>query len=484
VVTPLAGVLELSNIVMLFLLLVVGVGLRLGRGPAVLAAFLGVVLFDLFFVSPRFSLAVSDVQYLVTFAVMLVVALVVGQLTAGLKVQAAAAMQRERRVRSLYDMSRDLSAALLPEQVGEIAARFLRAEFRARSSLLLADDANHLEALAGGEAPVDLGVAQWSFDRAEPAGRGTGTLPASPCLVVPLKAPMRVRGVLVLELPGSAQLGPEPMRLLGTCASLLAISLERIHYIEVARTSTVQIESERLRNSLLSAISHDLRTPLASLVGLSDALGLTEPPLSAAQREVADAIRDSALRMSAQVNNLLDMARLEAGAAPLHRDWQPLEEVVGSALAASSEALAGRSLHVNLPDDLPLLHLDAVLFERVLVNLLENAAKYTPSGSAITLGAEATTREVSLWVDDEGPGLPEGAQERIFEKFERGSRESSLPGVGLGLAICRAIVQAHGGRIQGSNRRAHGSIAGARFTIVLPRGEPPQDDGTGKSTTL
>lgn len=484
VATPLAGVLELSNIVMLFLLLVVGVGLRLGRGPAVLAAFLGVVLFDLFFVSPRFSLAVSDVQYLVTFAVMLVVALVVGQLTAGLKVQAAAAMQRERRVRSLYDMSRDLSAALLPEQVGEIAARFLRAEFSARSTLLLADDANHLEALAGGEAPVDLGVAQWSFDRAESAGRGTGTLPASPCLVVPLKAPMRVRGVLVLELPGSAQLGPEPMRLLDTCASLLAISLERIHYIEVARTSTVQIESERLRNSLLSAISHDLRTPLASLVGLSDALGLTEPPLSAAQREVADAIRDSALRMSAQVNNLLDMARLEAGAAPLHRDWQPLEEVVGSALAASSEALAGRALHVNLPDDLPLLHLDAVLFERVLVNLLENAAKYTPSGSAITLGAEATTREVSLWVDDEGPGLPEGAQERIFEKFERGSRESSLPGVGLGLAICRAIVQAHGGRIQGSNRRAHGSIAGARFTIVLPRGEPPQDDGTGKSTTL
>ncbi len=481
--TPMAGVLELSNIVMLFLLVVVGVGLRFGRGPAVLAAFLGVALFDLFFVPPRFSLAVSDVQYLVTFAVMLVVALVVGQLTAGLKVQAAAAMQRERRVRSLYDMSRDLSAALLPEQVGEIAARFLRAEFRARSSLLVADDTNHLEPLAGAEAPVDLGVAQWSFDHAESAGRGTGTLPASPCLVVPLKAPMRVRGVLVLELLGSAPLGPEPMRLLDTCASLLAISLERIHYIEVARTSTVQIESERLRNALLSAISHDLRTPLASLVGLSDALGLTGPPLSAAQREVSDAIRDSALRMSAQVNNLLDMARLEAGAAPLHRDWQPLEEVVGSALAASSKALAGRALHVNLPADLPLLHLDAVLFERVLVNLLENAAKYTPSGSAITLGAEAAAREVLLWVDDEGPGLPEGAEERIFEKFERGNRESPLPGVGLGLAICRAIVQAHGGRIQGSNRRAQGRIAGARFTIALPRGEPPQDDGTGQGAT-
>jgi two-component system sensor histidine kinase KdpD len=149
--------------------------------------------------------------------------------------------------------------------------------------------------------------------------------------------------------------------------------------------------------------------------------------------------------MNSQVNNLLDMARLQSGQVQLNLQWQPLEEVVGSALAALQGTLDPRRVHVNLPDDLPLLHLDAVLFERVLVNLLENAAKYTPSGSAITLGAEATTREVSLWVDDEGPGLPEGAQERIFEKFERGSRESSLPGVGLGLAICRAIVQAHGG---------------------------------------
>ena len=482
VATPLSGLLELSNIVMLFLLVVVGVGMRFGRGPAVLAAFLGVMFFDFFFVPPRFSLAVSDVQYLVTFGVMLAVALVVGQLTAGLQVQAAAAMQRERRVRSLYAMSRDLSAALLAEQVGEIAARFLRAEFRATSSLLLADDYNQLKVVPGGDAPVDMGMAQWSFDRAEPAGRGTGTLASSPCLVMPLKAPMRVRGVLVLEIAGNAPLGPEPMRLLDTCASLLAISLERIHYIEVARSSTVQIESERLRNALLSAISHDLRTPLASLVGLSDALGMTEPQLTGAQREVTEAIRDSALRMSAQVNNLLDMARLEAGAAHLQREWLPLEEVVGSALASCASVLSGRALNVRLPQDLPLLQLDAVLFERVLVNLLENAAKYTPRGTAIGIGAEAMPREVCVWVEDEGPGLPEGSEERIFEKFERGARESALPGVGLGLAICRAIVQAHGGHIEGRNRHAQGSITGARFTIVLPRGKPPLDDGADLST--
>lgn len=476
--TPLLDVLELSNIVMLFLLVVVGVGLAFGRGPAVLAAFLGVGLFDFFFVAPRFSFAVSDVQYLVTFVVMLVVALVVGQLTAGLKVQAEAATQREHRVRSLYDMSRDLSAALLPEQVGEIGARFLNAEFRARSALLVADDKDRLMPLTGGQAAVDMAVAQWAFDRAEAAGLGTDTLPASTCLMLPLKAPMRVRGVLALEPGNPRLLGPEQRRLLDTCASLLAISLERIHYIEVAQKSTVQIESERLRNSLLSAISHDLRTPLASLVGLSDTLSLTTPALSEAQHEVAKAIKAQALRMSALVNNLLDMARLEAGTVQLNRDWQPLEEVVGSALAACGPSLTGRAIQVNLPDGLPLMHLDAVLIERVLVNLLENAVKYTPSGSAITIHAQANSSEVVLMLDDRGPGLPEGQEERLFDKFERGQRESATPGVGLGLAICRAIVQAHGGRISGSNRRENGRLAGARFAITLPRGNPPEDDGS------
>lgn len=476
--TPLVGVLELSNIVMLFLLVVVGVGLLFGRGPAVLAAFLGVGLFDFFFVPPRFSFAVSDVQYLVTFAVMLLVALVVGQLTAGLKVQAEAATQREHRVRSLYDMSRDLSAALLAEQVAEIGARFLRAEFRARSTLLASDDHNRLVAVHGGDATVDMGVAQWAFDKAERAGRGTGTLPASPCLVLPLKAPMRVRGVLVLEVGETLPPGPEPMQLLETCASLLAISLERIHYIDVAQKSTVQIESERLRNSLLSAVSHDLRTPLASLVGLSEALGMTTPGLSAAQQEVANAIKTSAQRMSALVNNLLDMARLESGAVPLRREWLPLEEVVGSAIVACASVLKGRDIEVSLPDDLPLLHLDASLIERVLVNLLENAAKYTPAGTSIAIGAQTHSNEVLLWVDDQGPGLPAGREERVFEKFERGTPESATPGVGLGLAICRAIMTAHGGRISGHNRQAGGRVVGSHFVMTLARGAPPEDDGT------
>jgi two-component system sensor histidine kinase KdpD len=479
---PLQRVLELTNIVMIFLLAVVAVGWVHGRGPAVLAAFLGVALFDLFFVPPRYSFAVSDVQYLVTFAVMLVVALAIGQLTAGLKVQAEAATQREHRMRGLYEMSRDLSAALLPEQVAEIGARFLTAEFGARSTLLAADEHDRLAALPGGSAAVDDAVAQWAFDRGQAAGFGTDTLAASTCLVLPLKAPMRLRGVLAVQPAERRALGPDQRRLLETCASLLAISLERIHYVDVARRSTVQIESERLRNSLLSAISHDLRTPLAALVGLADALLMAPPPLAAAQQELAGSIRDSALRMNAMVGNLLDMARLEAGAVPLRREWQPLEEVVGSALAACAPVLAGRPLRVALAGDLPLLQLDAVLFERVLVNLLENAAKYTPAGSAIELSAEASPSAVTIRVDDGGPGLPAGREAALFDKFERGSKESATPGVGLGLAIARAIVLAHQGTISAGNRTGpDGGVAGARFTITLPRGEPPADDGSASA---
>ena len=476
--TPLLGVLDLTNIVMIFLLAMVGVGLVYGRGPAVAAAFLGVALFDFFFVPPRFSFAVSDVQYLVTFSVMLLVALVIGQLTGGLKIQAEAATAREHRMRGLYEMSRDLSAALLPEQVAEIGARFLGAEFNAKATLLAADENDRLVALPGGSAAVDEAVAQWAFDRGEPAGFGTDTLAGSACLVLPLKAPMRLRGVLAVEPADRQTLGPDQRRLLETCASLLAISLERVHYIDVAQKSTLQIESERLRNSLLSAISHDLRTPLAAMVGLADTLAMTQPPLTPVQQEMAASIRDSALRMNSMVSNLLDMARLEAGAVPLRRDWQPLEEVVGSALAACAPSLQGRPVQVRLTDDLPLLSLDAVLFERVLANLLENAAKFTPQGSGIEIEAFASSDTVTIRIDDHGPGLPAGREDTLFDKFERGSKESATPGVGLGLAISRAIVQAHQGTIRAENRQAEGRTVGARFTIELPRGEPPTDDGS------
>jgi two-component system sensor histidine kinase KdpD len=470
---PLLDFMAPTNIAMLFLLTVVGVALKYGRPAAALSALLGVAAFDVVFVEPRGTFAVSDAQYLVTFAVLLLVGLVIGQLAAGLQAQAKAAQERERRVRGLYAMSRDLGAALVPAQVAEIAARFLRAEFGTASAvrappLQPSTGRELLAVLPGAGVQPDLGVAQWAFDHGQPAGQGTNTLPASHCLMLPLTAPMRLRGVLAVESKGRRWL-PDERELLDTCAALLAISLERIHYIEVAQQSTLQIESERLRNSLLTAISHDLRTPLAALVGLADALRLAPPALSPAQAEVAEAMRRSALRMSALVSNLLDMAKLQSGSLQLNRQWMPLQEVVGTALASMDETLAGREVGVELPAELPLLQLDAVLIERVLVNLLENAAKYTPPGSPIRISARVAGQQMEIDVADEGPGFPAGREAQLFDKFERGDRESSTPGVGLGLAICKTIVEAHGGRISAHN----GARGGARVRMELPLGQPP-----------
>ena len=472
IATPLLGIFELANIVMLFLLAVLLTAVRYGRGPAVMAAFLLVGAFDFFFVPPRYTFAVADAQYLVTFAVMLTVALVIGHMAAGLTYQARVAQRREQRMRALYEMSRNLSAALLPEQVGEIGSRFLAGEFNASAAVLVATEDDQLgEPISAGPAPdIDRAIAQWCYDKHEPAGHGTDTLPAARALYLPLSAPMRVRGVLAIEPRDPTRLAvPEQRRLLDTCASLLAISLERIHYVEVAQSTTLQMESERLRNSLLAAISHDLRTPLASLVGLAETITMGRAPSAAAQADTAQAIKDAALRMSALVNNLLDMARLESGAVQLNRQWLPLEEVIGSARTALAPALQGRAVSVSLPHDVPLVHVDAVLIERVLVNLLENAAKYTPPGTPIDINAAASSDTVELHVNDRGPGLPRGREEAIFRKFERGQKEDATPGVGLGLAISRSIAGAHGGSLLAANRDG----GGARFTLRLPRGEPP-----------
>ncbi len=474
---PLQATLNLTNIAMLFLLAGVLSAARYGFGPAVAASFLNVAAFDFFFVPPAFSFSVSDVRYLLTFAVMLGVGLLTAKLTSDLKFQARVATQREQRVRALYEMSRELSAALLPEQIAEICQRFAETEFGARVAIVLPGEEDRLREpveTPGGTPPIDQGICQWAFDHGAEAGQGTDTLPGSPLLYVPLQAPMRTRGVLALEPREPRRLmAPEQRRLLDTFARLIAIAIERVHYVQVAQKTTVQMESERLRNSLLSAISHDLRTPLTALTGLAESMFLTQPPPTPQQADIAASMREEALRMNALVNNLLDMARLQAGAVKLNRQWQPLEEVVGSAIKAMTSSLSRHRITVRLPDDLPLLEFDTVLIERVLANLLDNAAKYTPPGSTIEIGAEPGERDtIDIWVEDNGPGLPPGREEEIFEKFARGQKESPTPGVGLGLTICRAIVEAHGGTIRAENRPA----GGARFTFSLPRGTPPSLD--------
>ena len=472
---PLQPHLDLANIVMLFLLAVMIVAVRLGRGPASLAAVVNVAAFDFFFVPPQFSFSVHDVQYLLTFAVMLSIGLITGQLTAGLRYQARIAGHREERSRDLYQMARELSGALTEQQIAEISDRYIEASFRARAEMVLPDETGKqllpCAYAVGEKSTLDLGIAQWVYDRSEPAGIGTDTLPGSPALYLPLKAPLRTRGVLVVEPTNSRVLMiPEQRRQLDIFTALLAIALERVHFVTIAREALIQMESEHLRNSLLSALSRDVRTPLTALVGLADSLESSQPALSLEQAELAAAIHEQASRTSELVNKVLEMARLQAGGMRLHRQWQSLEDVVGSALKARESLLAAHQVEVQLPTDLRLIEFDAVLIERVLVNLLENAAKYTPAGSTITVEAVVRTKEVEIAISDNGPGLPPGLEQAIFEKFRRGEQESAKPGIGLGLAICKAIVEAHEGRIWAENR----PNGGARFAFTLPLGNPPE----------
>jgi two-component system sensor histidine kinase KdpD len=481
---PLAQRFDRSNIVAIFILTVVLVAVRFGRGAAALAAVLSVCSFDFFFVPPRFSFAVSDVQYFLTFGIMLAVGLITGQLTAGLRFQARVAAHREERAGSLYEIARDLSGAVQTDQVVKISDESIERTFRASAALLLPNAGGKLTAAtsrADASLTVDIGIAQWAFDRGQPAGFGTDTLPGSEVLYIPLRAPIQARGVLAVKAQNRRLLRiPEQRQLLDTFAALIAIALERVHYVEVAQDALVRMESERLRNSLLAALSHDLRTPLTVLVGLAESLTLTKPPLSAPQLETSQAIQDEARRMIALVSNLLDMARIESGEVKLNLEWQSLEEVVGSALNAMHAALQRHVVEVRIPRDLPLVRFDALLIERVLVNLLENASKYTPPGSRVTVAAEVIGDQLSVSVSDDGPGLPAGREEAVFQKFTRGVRESATPGVGLGLAICRAIVESHQGKIVGANR----PTGGARFTFTLPLGVPPQASAEAEGTDV
>ncbi|OZI19940.1 two-component sensor histidine kinase [Bordetella genomosp. 9] len=466
-----------TNIAMFYLLAVMAVALRHGRGPAALASVISVAAFDFFFVLPLRSFAVSDVQYLVTFLVLLAVGLLVGQLTAGLRLLALSSARRESVARGLYEFARELSSALLPEQIVAAASSYVNAAFGAPCALLLmgGDDRLSLsgsDTLLAAGRPVETALAQWVFDHGQPAGCGTNTLSSSPLLYLPLKAPMRTRGVLVLEPPGGAAFMTSPDRpQLDAYATLIAIAIERVHYVDVAQQALVSMASEQLRSSLLSAISHDLRTPLTSLVGMTDTLMRDPDALSPAQREIALAMREQARRMHAMVVNLLDMARLQNREVTLRKEWQSVEELVGAAIAEMREPLRQHVVSVAPLSDLPLVECDGVLMQRVLCNLLENAAKYTPPGSHVYIDAIARESEILVRVADDGPGVPAGQETAIFDKFVRGERESATPGAGLGLAVCQAIVQAHQGRIR--VEPGEPPYAGARFVVELPLTRAP-----------
>ena len=460
-----------SNLVMVYLLGVAFVASRYGRGPSVLAAVLSVAGFDFFFVPPSLTFAVSDSQYVVTFAVMLVVSLLISTLAARVRAQVDMARQREQRTQVLYAMSRDLAAARTVAEVAGIASRHVSEVFGGPAAAFVPGPEGSLR-LAGGTAPSDgsreNAVAQWAFDHGQAAGLGTDTLPGAAAVYLPLRGTQSVLGILAVR-PDAAllPLRPDQADLLEALSRQAASGLERARLAEEAQQARIAAEAERLRSTLLSSVSHDLRTPLATITGAASSLLQDTSPRAEGRRELESAIYEEAVRLNRLVTNLLDMTRLESGSLQLNRDWYSLEELVGSSLARLEPALKDRPVRVQIPRDLPLVPVDGLLVEQALVNLLENAAKHTDPPGAIEVQARAGEGAVEVEVADEGPGLPPGTEEQIFEKFYRA--EPTRRGFGLGLPICRAIVTAHGGRIWAERREPRGT----RFRFTLPLGATP-----------
>lgn len=474
---PLHDWLEPVNTVMLFLLTVVLVATRLGRGPAVLASFLSVGLFDFFYVPPRWSFAVSDGQYLLTFAVMLVMALVISQLTISLRLRAHEAQQAAQRSDALYLLASQLAGALEIQQVCTATQRFTQHQLHGSMRLMLPGEGEALVPALTSQLPLPATMALMA-QAVYRDYKGHGTQHAGDDgqlhVVLPLAGSTRARGVLIISTSHAQghKLASE-RTLLVALASLVATALERLHFVNVAHQTQLEMNDERLRSSILSALSHDIRTPLTSLFGLADTLTLLQPPLPAPAQEMAGAIRDQAMRLHSMVSNLLDMARLQsgqqAGQLPLRLEWQPIEEVIGASIQLLGHSLHGHRITVQLPEALPLVAIDAVLMERVFGNLLENASKYAPSGSGIEVQARSEGTRMVISVRNAGPGFPVDKLHHVFDVFERGQPESAIPGVGLGLSICRVIVEAHGGQIEALNPPEGG--AEVRFT--LPLGTPP-----------
>lgn len=474
---------NVSDLAMIYLPGVVLVASRFGRGPSVLASLLSVTGLNFFFTTPYLTLFVDDSRIVLTLVVLLLVALVISTLTVRTSQQAEAALQRERRTSALYALSRSYARTRGKENLLNVAVQQLSQSFAARSVIFLPDQSGHLRPWAGLQdwrqaavtpalyfEPTDAeaGVARWVYDHGEPAGLGTNTLPSASAIYLPLSGLQAIVGVVGLQPPPRTMLSPEQIHLLETFASQTAIAFERAYLAEIAQRTAVQVEAERTRNALLSSVSHDLRTPLAVVTGaLSSVLDSWQTLDEATRTDLIHNAYTEAERLSRLLSNILEMTRLEAGGMQLHKEWQSLEEVVGAALTRLEGRLQDRDLVIDVPPDLPLVPFDAVLIEQVLINLLENALKYTPSDSVISLRARAvgtpTPTELQVQVADRGPGVKPGEEEAIFGKFARGTA-TAASGVGLGLTISQGIVQIHGGRIWAEQRPGGGAL----FTFTLP----------------
>jgi two-component system sensor histidine kinase KdpD len=476
---------ELANLIMVYLLGVMAVAVWLPRRTSVLASILSVLAFDFCFVPPRFSFAVTDVTYLVTFAVMFLVALVIGGMASRIKAQADSAGQLERQASELAGLSRQLAATRGTNNLISVAREHISRVFYSTTLVMMpGKDGRISEAFLPTDQEAltekDVGVAQWVYDNGRAAGFSTQTLADSGTFFLPLPGAEGTLGVIGLRPKDddarNMLLPPDKQRLLDAVVHQTALALDVDRLEEKARSILVEAEREKLRAALLSTVTHDFRTPLAAILGSAESLmALGESAGLDVRRALEENIVNEASRLGRLVDNLLRIAALESGAVVPELTPVPLEEVVGSALARLDALLASHIVKVDIPRDMPAIPMDAVLMEQFFMNLLENAVKYTQEGTEIAVTASVRKTDAVIVVSDSGPGLPDGDHDKLFERFQRGDRTGS-EGYGLGLAICRAVAKAHGGTIAASNNVS----GGARFTLTLPLHEQRKNYNPGR----
>lgn len=459
------------NLTMIYLVGIVLIATRYSAGPSILAALMAALLFNFFFTRPYYTLAIADPQYIVSFAALLATGLVVSGLAQRVRRHSEAARSRYLDTTALYSMSRKLAATADRDRLAQFSAEHVAEVMGADTAILLTDPSGRLAVAAKSgafavEAANERAAAQWVFEHQKPAGWSTDTLPAAAAMYVPLVASGKPLGVLavhprVRERP----LDSDQRHMLDNFATQLVTALERTAFAAQAEAARRETEREQIRSSLLSSVSHDLRTPLAAIAGAASTLVENPAALTGkTRRELAESIAEEAGRLGQLVGKLLDMTRLESAGFQLQRDWYPLDELVGAALTRLSSQLRTHRIVTEIPDELPLVYVDGALIEQVLINLLENAARYTPSQTRVMVRAAVTEGGPLIDVLDEGPGLQPGTEQDIFRRFVRQRPATDRHGTGLGLAICGAVVRLHGGEIGAENRPG----GGTRFWFTLP----------------
>ena len=467
---------EPVHIIMLYLLPVLLSAVWWGKGPSYVTALCSVLLFDFFFTLPVFSLTISDLRYLWSLPIFLLIAFIIGGQTEKLRVEAMLARQREKSTRALYAFSRDIAAVVdnnvivrnLAEQAWQTLERPV-AVFLPKGSdklLLVAETGTEQTGIDASE----MAVAIWAYEHSEFAGRCTETLPGAQYMYVPLTTSGNTVGVLGIHIQ-EKMLTPAQRRLIESWAGLAAIAVERVNLAEKAGQAALLVASDQLRTALFNSISHELRTPLASIIGAISGLLDNEGVYSDEDRkELLETVNEGATRMDRLVANLLDTARLESGMMQLKKDWCDVEDITGIALRRVAECIEGRPLFIHIPQELPLVKADCVLLEQVLVNLLDNACKYSAKDGEIVITASQEETMVQVAVADRGTGIPREDLAQIFDKFYRVQQPQSVSGTGLGLSICKGIIEAHGGKIRAENRPGGGTI----MTFAIPFGKQPE----------